>query len=117
MSKAVLIYIEHIVSSIEDILDYTKQMNEKEFLEQKMVQDAVVRKLEIIGEAEKNIPSSFREEFPHLPWKKMAGMRDKLIHNYISVDNKLIWAVVEDLLPDLYIEIKKIKDYPAKPQG
>ena len=69
---------------------------------------AVVRKLEIIGEATKNIPDKIKEKYPMLPWKEMAKIRDKLIHGYFSVDFEIVWKVIKEELPLLKPEIRKI---------
>lgn len=70
--------------------------------------NAVVRSLEIIGEAAKGIPDDLRSQAPSVPWKYMAGMRDKLIHEYFGVDLSIVWAVIQEELPPLQDEIKKL---------
>lgn len=73
-----------------------------------MIEEAVVRNFEIIGEATKQISKEFRVKHTGVEWKKMAGMRDKLIHDYIEVDYAIIWATIQDILPDLRKTIQKI---------
>jgi len=86
MNKDPLVYLNHILSCINKIQAYTHEMNEKEFLEDSLVQDGVIRNLEIIGEATKQLNHDFRAKYPEIAWKKIAGLRDKLIHDYIGVD-------------------------------
>jgi len=69
------------------------------FFESPMIQDAVVRNLEVVGEATKQVPDSLRQRAPELSWREMAGMRDKLIHDYLGVDLNLVWDVVASELP------------------
>lgn len=78
------------------------------FLEDELVQDAVIRNFEIIGEASKKLDIDFRSKYSEIEWKKIAGMRDKLIHDYIGVDLWAVWAVVERILPTLEIQINQI---------
>jgi len=108
MKKNFYIYLEHILESINSIVDYIKGMSQKEFLENKMVQDAVIRHLEIIGEATKKIDKNFKEEYNFIPWRKMAGMRDKLIHDYMGIDIWAVWDTVDDYIPELKEHIEKI---------
>ena len=88
------IYLLHIRDSAERIFKYTAAGKEV-FLAETMIQDAVVRNLEIIGEAVKRISEKTRNSHPDVPWKQIAGMRDKMIHEYFGVDLELIWRVVE----------------------
>ena len=110
MKKDSLVYIEHIIESIIKINFYTKGYTLNSFLDSSLVQDAVIRNFEIIGEATKNLSIEFRTKYPKIEWKKIAGMRDKLIHDYIGVDLFAVWAVVEDILPNLLIELQNIKN-------
>jgi len=110
VSKSDWVYIVHIQRSINQILEYTNELKEEEFLSNQLIEDAVVRNFEIIGEATKQISKEFRAKHTGIEWKKMAGMRDKLIHDYIEVDYAIIWATIQDILPDLKKKIQKIID-------
>ncbi len=108
MSKDYKVYFLHILDSIENIEKYTRGLSKKKFFENKLVQDAVIRNLEIVGEATKNIPTSAKEKYHHIEWKKIAGMRDILIHDYLGVDLERVWGVLQNRLPILKKEISKI---------
>ncbi len=101
------VFLRHIVESIEIIESYTDGMGEEEFLRTLWVQDAVVRRLEIIGEAVKNLPMQFRATRPEVPWKQIAGLRDVLIHRYFGVDLELTWEVVRESLPVLKKNVER----------
>ena len=106
--KEPAIFINHILDSIEDIEDYSRNISSNQFLQDKKLQDAIIRRIEIIGEAVKNIPDSFRKKHPKIPWKGIAGMRDKIIHHYFGLDLDTIWNVVKEEIPTLKKEIKNI---------
>ena len=110
MKKDFLIFLKHILESIELIEDYVKDTTEKGFLSNPQQQDAVIRRIEIIGEAIKNIPNEFKDEHPEIPWKAISGMRDILIHEYFGIDLKLTWRVVRLRIPDLKEKILEIKE-------
>ena len=106
MKKDQTVYLRHIIESIEQIENYTHDLIESEFMDLKEAQDAVLRRLEIIGEAVKNISSEFKDRYPNIPWRQMAGMRNALIHEYFEVDLSLVWRTVKDDLPKLKEQIK-----------
>ena len=110
MTKDNSIYLGHIKQAIENIISFTQDIDQVRFLDNKLVQDATIRNLEIIGEASKNITAKFRDNHPEIEWKKMAGMRDKLIHQYMGVDILAVWGVIEEVLPTLDEQISKLLD-------
>jgi uncharacterized protein with HEPN domain len=110
VKKDFLIYLKHILESIELIEDYVKDTTEKKFLSNPQQQDAVIRRIEIIGEAIKNIPTEFKGKHPDIPWRAISGMRDILIHEYFGIDLKLTWRVVKLRLPELKEKILEIKE-------
>jgi len=109
MKKDVIVYIEDILDGIAKIEEYTKKITENNFNKSTKIQDAVLRRLEIIGEAVKNIPQEMRGKYPDIPWKKIAGTRDVLIHEYSGVNLKRIWKVIKEDLIDLKRNIQEIK--------
>ena len=108
MIKEFKIFIEHILESIKNIESFSKGISKENFIKDKKTQSAVIRELEVIGEATKNLPSNFINKHPNIEWKKIAGLRDKLIHHYFGVNVERIWKVVEDEIPKLKKEIKEI---------
>ncbi len=108
MNKNNYIYIEHIQTSANKILSYTKGMNEKEFIRNDIVKDAVIRNFEIIGEATKQLSKEFRTAHKHIAWKEIAGMRDILIHDYMGVDIWAVWETVKKYVPELLVNVEKI---------
>ena len=111
MKKDVKIFLEHILDSIEKTFwSFTIGVSKEEFEKDVKLQDAVIRRLEIIGEVVKNIPNSFREKHFNISWNKIAGMRDKLIHHYFGVDLVTVWKVVKEDMSILKNEIIKIKE-------
>lgn len=109
MKKDPRIFIGHILECIELIEDYVKETTWDEFLNSKQLQDSVIRRIEIIGEATKNIPQGIKDAYPNIPWADMAGMRDILIHRYFGVDLELTWEVAKEEVSELKKEILEIK--------
>jgi uncharacterized protein with HEPN domain len=108
MTRDLRLYIEDILGSIAKIERYTNDVNENEFLTDTQIQDSVLRRLEIIGEAVKNIPDDFRNKYPQIPWKRIAGLRDVLIHEYFGVNLRRAWKVVKEDILSLKQEMLKV---------
>lgn len=98
------VYIHHIIECIESIREYTRS-GEAEFFRSRLIQDAVIRNLEIIGEASKKVSQGLRNRSIEVPWKEMAGLRDVLIHNYFGVDLRIVWNVVIKELPEIHKQL------------
>lgn len=105
-----MVYLSHILNSIERIEEYTEGMEKDDFFSSNLVQDGTVRQIEIIGEATKNLSRDLREKYPQIPWSDIAGMRDRLIHHYFGVNLKDVWYTVKVDIPFLKDEILTILD-------
>ncbi|MBY9002646.1 MAG: DUF86 domain-containing protein [Candidatus Lokiarchaeota archaeon] len=110
MKKNIKIFLEHILDAINLIEEYTKDKKKPEFLESIQLQDSVIRRIEIIGEAIKNIPNDLKNSYKSVPWKEITGMRDILIQQYFGVDLELTWEVIRADLPKLKKQIIDIKN-------
>jgi len=102
-----LIFLEHILESIKDLEEFTENIDKQALLKNKEKQRAVVRQIEVIGEAAKNLSNDFKKKYSSVPWKEIIGTRDKLIHHYFGVDFEILWKVVERDIPNLKQEIDK----------
>ncbi|MDP8247588.1 MAG: DUF86 domain-containing protein [Candidatus Tritonobacter lacicola] len=107
MSRNISLYLEDIVKSCEKVLRFTKDMSREMFLQDEKTYDAVVRNLEIVGEAAKNVPNEIREKIPNIEWRKMGGMRDILSHGYFGIDDDILWDVVRNKVPRLAEEVSQ----------
>lgn len=108
------IYLEHISQSLQKIIKYVGDLDYVGFLKNEMVQDAIIRQFEIIGEATKRLSMELRNNYPELPWRQMAGMRDKLIHEYLAVDLDVVWISASEETFDLLIKIEAILESPLQ---
>jgi len=92
-------YIDHILLCIDKIQEYTKNLTQSDFYKNELIQDAVIRNIEIIGEATKKISKDIKASYDEIPWREMSGMRDKLVHDYMGVDVEVVWKTVKEDLP------------------
>ena len=110
MSRSDLVYIKDILESINLIFSYTGHKTESEFIADNMLQDAVVRRFEIIGEAASKLSESLKQQTPQIQWRLMKAMRNKLIHEYFGVSAMTIYRTLQTDLPPLKEELKKLLD-------
>lgn len=108
MPRAFDVYLEDILEAARKIRSYTGDLSYEAFRQNSMAVDAVIRNLEVIGEAVKQLPDSIRAKAPDIPWKRIAGLRDILIHDYFGIDFEIIWDVVTEKLPALEASVSRI---------
>lgn len=101
-------FVQDILESVNDVGNFIEGMDFKEFIKDKKTIYSVVRAIEIIGEATKNIPEQIRKSYPGVPWKKMAGMRDRLVHEYFGIDLEILWATAKEDVPQLRGPVSKV---------
>jgi len=102
------VYLRHILDAIKRILEYLYNVDETDFQRNYLLQDGVIRQLEIIGEAAKQISQQTRNQHSQIPWKDMTGMRDKLIHDYFGLDLDQVWLTAQTDVPLLQEQIQQI---------
>jgi len=110
MKRNVKLYINDILEYMERAESHINSLSFEEFLKEEKTCDAVIRCIEVIGEATKNIPDEIRNRYPFIPWRDMAGMRDKIIHAYFTVDFETVWLVVKEEIPRLKPMIMKVSE-------
>jgi len=110
MTRNADLYIKDILDNMENAERFVEGMTRQEFSKDTKTAYAVTRCIEIIGEATKNVPAATRRKYPDIPWKQMAGMRDKVIHFYFGVNFERVWLVVKKDIPELKPRLKKVLD-------
>ena len=108
MSKEPIEFLKHIADECTYLISVNKNLTKDEFLDDETLKRAVVRSLEIIGEATKKIPADFKVKWDSIQWKNMAGMRDRLIHDYIGVNYSIVWDVFNNKIPELNEQIQSV---------
>ncbi len=109
MNKDPQVFIDHILECIELVEEYLHGKTVDDFMASTQLQDAIIRRIEIIGEATKNLPQGFKGKHPDIPWKEMAGMRDIIVHEYFGVDIKLTWRVASEDIKGLKAQLEKLR--------
>jgi len=117
MTRNYKIYLKDILKSMESIEEFVENLTFQNFRGDDKTTSAVIRKFEIVGEATKKIPQEIRKKYPKIPWKEMAGMRDRLIHFYFGIDYKLVWDTIKKRIPEVKPQIEKIlRELEEKPE-
>jgi uncharacterized protein with HEPN domain len=101
MSRNVELFVKDILRNMRDAEEFIQGLSYEQFAEDKKTFNAVVRAIEIVGEAAKSIPEELRAKYPAIPWREMAGMRDKVVHHYFGVDKEAVWIVAKERVPAL----------------
>lgn len=108
MPRSTREYLQHILDEARFLLASSDGVDRAAFLQDETLKHAYVRSIEVIGEAAKRVPDSVRQQFPHIEWRAMAGMRDRLIHSYFGVDYEIVWDVVSNKVPVLAKDIEEV---------
>lgn len=103
------IFIKHILSSIEAIEEFSKNLKKDDLYKDRLRQSAIIREIEVIGEAAKNISKSIKDKYKTVPWKEISGARDKMIHHYFGIDLEIVWDIIRVGIPELKTQMLKIK--------
>jgi uncharacterized protein with HEPN domain len=108
MFKEPIEFLKHISDECDYLISIPPSLTKDDFLHDETLKRAVVRSLEIIGEATKKIPTDFKKQWDSIHWKNMAGMRDRLIHDYLGINYSIVWDVLKNKIPELSDQIKKV---------
>ncbi len=108
MSRDIGLYLEDILRSCQRILQYTAGLTYESFINNSLVYDAVLRNIEIVGEAVKQVPTEVRKQYPEVDWRRIAGMRDIVAHHYFSIHDEIVWDIVVNKIPELTEKVELI---------
>ncbi len=112
MARDEMLYLRHVLDAMDTVEEYLQGVDEQKFKATRLIQDGVIRQIEIIGEAVRHVSKDIRKTYPEIPWQDVAGMRDKLIHGYFGVDIEKVWDTAQDDLPILREQVERIlKDF------
>jgi Uncharacterized conserved protein len=115
MRRDISLYLADILENIDDAQGFIRGITYEQFIADKKTVNAAVRSIEVIGEASKHIPDDIRAKRPDVPWKDMAGMRDKCIHDYVGIDFEVVWTAIKDELYEIRPMIQSLLDVLRKP--
>ena len=104
-----LVLLEDIILAIQKIRRYTSQMDHDAFLRDELVIDGVARNLEIIGEATRQVPEDFRRVYSQIPWTQIAGLRNRIVHDYFGLDLEIIWEIIQHDLPEFEKQVRALQ--------
>jgi uncharacterized protein with HEPN domain len=110
MSPSALDYVRHMLDETAYLIAQTKGLTHRRFMRDATLKRAFVRIIEIIGKASKQIPDDLKRKYSHLEWRAMAGMRDRLVHNYMGVDYDIVWDVAINKIPELHLALQALLD-------
>jgi len=110
MPKEYKVYLNDILECIEKIEKYTKGVSYEKFAKSTLLADAVIRNLEVIGEAVKKIPADVKRKYSGIEWKKISGLRDVLIHEYFGINLEIVWDIIVNKIPELKFSVMKISE-------
>ena len=110
MTRDCLDYLQDIIDAMADAQSFVQGITYEDFVKDKRTINSVLRSLEVVGEATKNVPDDVRQRFPLIPWRSLAGMRDKLIHQYFGVNLRAVWDTVQDDLPSIRPAVEAVRE-------
>ncbi len=104
------LYIQDMIEFCSRVMDYSAGLDRNTFLSTRVLYDASLRNLTLIGEAATHIPDYFRQDHPEIPWRAIVGARNVMMHDYIGIDNQVVWTIIQDAIPELYTNLCALGD-------